>query len=142
MQKFAGYPYADRLHPVTHFDNPPLVPKKHMKGVTERIDVLGKEVIPLYEAEVHRLKGELLLELPAPDQAEAEAALLGALEVARRQGAKSWELRAATSLARLRQQQGRSKEARALLGPVFDWFTEGFDTQDLRQARTLLDELA
>jgi predicted ATPase len=105
----------------------------------ERVTKTGERA---YEAEVRRLKGDLLLALPTPDPAEAEAAYLGALEVARRQGAKSWELRAATSLARLWKQQGRREEARSLLAPVFDWFTEGFDTRDLRQAQALLDELA
>ena len=65
-----------------------------------------------------------------------------ALDVARRQSAKSWELRAATSLARLWQQQGRKEEARELLAPVYEWFTEGFDTRDLKDAKALLDELA
>ena len=71
-----------------------------------------------------------------------EAAFLEALEVARRQSAKSWELRAATSLARLSDRQGRTEEARALLQPVYDWFTEGFDTADLKDAKALLEELA
>jgi predicted ATPase len=93
------------------------------------------------EVEVHRVKGELLLLLPTPDHAQAEAAFREALEVARRQSAKSWELRAATSLARLWQQQGRKEEARALLQPVYDWFTEGFDTVNLKDAKALLDEL-
>jgi predicted ATPase len=72
---------------------------------------------------------------------EAEAAMQQAIDVARRQNAKSWELRGAMSLARLRRQQGRPQEAVALLAPVYDWFTEGLDTADLKEARTLLDEL-
>ena len=72
---------------------------------------------------------------------EAEAAIEKGIDVARRQNAKSWELRAATSLARLRQQQGRHEEAAALLAPILGWFTEGFATADLQAARTLLDEL-
>jgi predicted ATPase len=72
---------------------------------------------------------------------EAEAAMQQAIDVARRQNAKSWELRAAMSLARLRRQQGRCEEAVALLAPIYAWFTEGFDTADLQAARTLLAEL-
>jgi predicted ATPase len=94
------------------------------------------------EAEVHRVKGELLLAQSAPSQADAEASFRKGLDVARRQGTKSYELRAATSLARLWQQQGRKDEARELLAPVYDWFTEGFDTRDLKEAKALLDELA
>ena len=94
------------------------------------------------EMELYRVKGDLLLALPTPDPAGAEAAFRQALDVARRQSAKSWELRAATSLARLWQRLGRKQEARALLAPVYDWFTEGFDTQDLKDAKALLEELA
>jgi predicted ATPase len=94
------------------------------------------------EAEVHRLKGALLLARSPSDQAGAEASFREALEVAHRQSAKSLELRAATSLARLWQQQGRKQVARELLAPVYDWFTEGFDTQDLKDAKALLEELA
>ena len=94
------------------------------------------------EAEVHRVKGELLFALPTPDAARAEAAFREALEVARRQSAKSWELRAATSLARLLRERERRDEARALLAPVYDWFTEGFDTADLKDAKTLLKQLS
>jgi predicted ATPase len=93
----------------------------------------------LYEAEVHRIKGELLLK--QHDLAEAERCFQGALGVARNQQAKSWELRAATSLARLWQQQGRGDEARQLLAPIYDWFTEGFDTADLIEAGALLAQL-
>ena len=72
---------------------------------------------------------------------EAEAAIEKGIDVARRQNAKSWELRGAVSLARLRRQQGRPQEAVALLAPVYGWFTEGFDTADLKEAKTLLDKL-
>ena len=75
-------------------------------------------------------------------QAEAEACFQQAIAVAQQQSAKSWELRAATSLARLWQQQGKQAEAYQLLAPVYDWFTEGFDTADLQDAKTLLDELS
>jgi len=94
------------------------------------------------EAAVHRVKGELLLARSPSDWTQAEASFREALEVARRQSAKSFELRAATSLARLWQRQGQRDEARELLAPVYDWFTEGFDTGDLRDAKALLEELA
>ena len=92
------------------------------------------------EAELHRLKGEALL-AGAGTVSEAEAAMQQGIDVARRQNAKSWELRGAMSLARLRRQQGRPQEAAALLAPLYAWFTEGFDTADLQAARTLLAEL-
>ena len=92
------------------------------------------------EAELYRLRGEALL-AGAGTVSEAETAIEKGIEVARRQNAKSWELRAATSLARLRQQQGRQQEAAALLAPILGWFTEGFDTADLREAKMLLDKL-
>ncbi|MBN1149485.1 MAG: AAA family ATPase [Anaerolineales bacterium] len=92
------------------------------------------------EAELHRLRAELLL--MQGDEAAAEASLEQAIAAARRQEARSWELRAATGLARLRQKQGRTEEARQFLGEVYSWFTEGFDTPDLREARALLEELA
>jgi len=97
----------------------------------------------VYEAKLHRLKGELLLMQGGTDAAApAEACLHRALAVARRQGAKSHELRAGTSLARLWREQGRQREARRLLAPIYDWFTEGFDTPDLQEARRLLAELS
>src|SRR4029453_16499834 len=96
----------------------------------------------LYEAELYRLKGELLLSLSAENHAEAEGCLHQALAVARRQQAKSLELRAATSLSRLWQQQGKRAEAHQLLAEIYGWFTEGFDTADLQDAKSLLAELA
>ncbi len=112
-----------------------------------------------YEAELYRLKGELSLQSavrsprsevtspqhPAPNpqaEAEAEACFHKAIEIARRQQAKSLELRAVTSLARLWQQQGKKGEARQMLAEIYDWFTEGFDTADLQEAKALLEELA
>ena len=94
-----------------------------------------------WEPEVHRLMGDLLLRRnpSAPDR--AEVSYRRAIERARSQEAKSWELRAATSLARLWRDQGKPAEARALLAPVYGWFTEGFDTADLKDAKALLDEL-
>ena len=94
------------------------------------------------EAEVYRIKGELLLQQAIPDAPQAEACFQQALAVARRQQAKSWELRAAMSLCRLWQRQGKHTEARELLAPIYGWFTEGFDTLDLQEARALLDGLA
>ena len=93
-------------------------------------------------AEAYRLQGELLLRQAIPDAAQAEACFQQALAIARRQQAKSWELRAAMSLSRLWQQQGKRDEARDLLAPVYGWFTEGFDTADLQEAKALLHELA
>src|SRR5207253_9144725 len=94
-----------------------------------------------WEAEVCRLRGVLLLKQPETPQAEAEAWLQRALDVARRQEAKALELRAAMSLSRLWQQQGKRAEARALLAPIYGWFTEGFDTADLQEAKALREEL-
>jgi predicted ATPase len=93
------------------------------------------------EAEVHRTAGDIELMSPARDTAKAEAHFERALTVARSQKAKSWELRAATSLARLRRDQGKRAEARDLLAPVYGWFTEGFDTLDLKEAKALLEAL-
>lgn len=93
-----------------------------------------------YEAESHRIKGDLLR--LQGDEPAAEASFHKSLEVARHQQAKSWELRAAMSLARLWQKQGKSEEARELLANVYNWFTEGFDTADLRDAKALLEELS
>ena len=95
-----------------------------------------------YEAEVNRIAGEIALLSPDPDAAKAEAYFERALTVARQQQAKSWELRAAMSLARLWRDQGKRDEARELLAPVYGWFTEGFDTRDLKEAKALLEELA
>ena len=88
-------------------------------------------------AEVHRIAGEIALMSPEPDAAKAEAYL-----EARKQQAKSWELRAAMSIARLWRDHGKPQQARELLAPVYGWFTEGFDTRDLKEAKTLLEELA
>ncbi len=95
-----------------------------------------------HEAEVNRTAGEIALKSPQPDAAKAEAYFEHALAVAREQQAKSWEPRAAMSLARLWRSQGKPQQARELLAPVYGWFTEGFDTLDLKEAKSLLDELA
>jgi predicted ATPase len=94
------------------------------------------------EAEVNRVAGEIALMSPERDAAKAEAYFERALAVAREQQAKSWELRAAMSMARLWRDQGKRDEARDLLAPVYGWFTEGFDTRDLKEAKALLDELS
>jgi predicted ATPase len=96
----------------------------------------------VWEAEVNRVAGQMALKLPKPDAAKAEKHFKRALAVARQQQAKSWELRAAMSLARLWRDQGETVEARELLAPVYGWFTEGFDTRDLKEAKALLDVLA
>ena len=93
------------------------------------------------EADIHRIVGEIALMSPEADAAKAEAYFERALAVARAQQAKSWELRAAMSMARLWRGQGKRDAARELLAPVYGWFTEGFDTLDLKQAKALLDEL-
>jgi predicted ATPase len=126
------------------------------------VDKTGQRV---YEAELYRIKGELTLQKgargwgletspPSPQVSslqspvsgevvrEAEGYFLKAIEIARRQQAKSLELRAVTSLARLWQQQGKKKQARKLLANIYGWFTEGFDTKDLQEAKALLGELA
>ena len=95
-----------------------------------------------YAAELYRLKGELLLQQATGHGDEVETCFHQALDIARHQQAKSLELRAAMSLARLWQQHGKCAEAHALLAPIYGWFTEGFDTADLREARALLEALA
>jgi predicted ATPase len=95
-----------------------------------------------FEAEANRVAGEIALKSHEPDMAKAQAYFERALAVARQQQAKSWELRAAMSVARLWRDQGKRHEARDLLAPVYGWFTEGFDTLDLKEAKALLDELA
>jgi predicted ATPase len=93
------------------------------------------------EAEVHRIAGEITLLSPEAE-AEAEAYYERALAVARQQQAKSWELRAAMSMARLWSDQGKEKQARDLLAPIYGWFTQGFDTRDLKEAKAVLDALS
>jgi predicted ATPase len=103
------------------------------------VDITGQR---WYEAELYRLQGALLLQGSSENSTEAETCFHHALDLARNQQAKSLELRAATSLARLWQQRGKRQEAHDLLAPVYNWFTEGFDTADLKDAKVLLDELA
>jgi predicted ATPase len=103
--------------------------------------VVEKSGVQQWEAELYRLKGALLLQPTVPDAQQAEACFCQALATARRQQAKSLELRAAMSLARLWQRQGKRAEAYRMLAEVYGWFTEGFDTADLREAKALLDAL-
>jgi tetratricopeptide (TPR) repeat protein len=110
-------------------------------GAVEQAIAAAEQLhIQAHEAEAHRLKGELLLLSGAP-QSEAEASMRRAIAIAQGQEAKGWELRAATSLARLLCRQRRIGEARDILAPVYNWFTEGLDTADLKDAKALLDEL-
>ena len=113
--------------------------QRHIDQAIATIEVTGERV---WTAEVHRLAGEIVLASPSPDAAKAEAHFEHALSVARQQQAKSWELRAAMSVARLWRDQGKLPQARELLAPVYGWFTEGFDTLDVKEAKALLDALA
>jgi predicted ATPase len=126
-----------------------------LRVLTEALDVVNKMEERFYEAELYRIKGELTLQKlsvvssqlsvtdprPLTPDPQAEACFLKAIEIARKQQAKSWELRATTSLARLWQQQGRTKEAHEMLAAVYNWFTEGLDTKDLQEAKELLESM-
>jgi predicted ATPase len=112
-----------------------------LQALAEAHTLVEQQEERYWEAEVCRLRGVLLLRQTGTSQAEAETWLQRALDVARHQEAKSLELRAAMSLSRLWQQQGKQAEARALLAPVYGWFTEGFDTADLQEAKALLEAL-
>jgi len=115
------------------------------EGLAALDDALAKAAVSGergWDAEIHRLRGELTARLPYPDPAKAEESFCTALAIAHEQGTRGCELRAATSLALLWREQGRRGEARALLAPVYGWFTAGFDTADLKEAKALLDELA
>jgi predicted ATPase len=119
--------------------------KEGLAGIAEALELVDKTGERWGEAELYRLKGELTLTSQVDNHQspvkQAEECFLTAIEVARKQQAKSWELRASTSLARLWQQQGKTKEAHGMLAVVYAWFTEGFDTKDLQEARALLEEL-
>ena len=112
-----------------------------LEAVAEALATVAKSAVRWWEAELHRLKGELLLQCSVAQPGEAEACFQQALDVARRQQAKSLELRAAMSLSRLWQQQGKRDAARQMLSEVYGWFTEGFDTADLQEAKGLLEAL-
>jgi predicted ATPase len=125
--------------------------EKGLSVLTEALTMVNKNGERWWEAELYRLNGELLLtqegcrlqaEGLREKTAEAEACFLKAIEIARRQQAKSLELRAVMSLSRLWQQQGKQKETHEMLSALYGWFTEGFDTADLKDAKVLLDELS
>jgi hypothetical protein len=126
--------------------------------LAEALDTVSKTEERFYEAELYRLKGELTLQnqsgvrgpgsevtnpqsLTPNPQSEAEAYFLKAIDIARKQQAKSLELRAVMSLSRLWQRQGKNVEAHEMLAEIYGWFTEGFDTADLKEAKALLEEL-
>jgi TOMM system kinase/cyclase fusion protein len=117
-------------------------PESGLTALAEALTLVDTTGERLWESELYRLKGALLLQQNSGNQAEAETCFQQAITIAQNQQAKSWELRAATSLARLWQRQGKRQEAYDLLEPVYHWFTEGFDTADLREAKALLYELA
>jgi len=116
-------------------------PDEGLQALAEAHTLVGQHDERMWEAEIYRLRGVILLRQPGTPQAEAETCFRQALDVARRQEAKSLELRVAMSLSRLWQQQGKRQEAYALLAPIYGWFTEGFDTADLQDAKALLEEL-
>ena len=113
-----------------------------LRVISEELARVHKIGERFYEVELYRIKGELLLKKPVTDEEQAEGCFQKALEVARSQSAKSLELRATMSLSRLWQKRGKQKEARQLLAEIYSWFTEGFDTADLKVAKALLEELA
>jgi predicted ATPase len=117
-------------------------PEVGLRALDEALTLTDTTGERWYEPEMYRLKGELLLQQSSDNYTEAATCFQHAIRIAQSQQAKSWELRAATSLARLWQQQGKRAEARQVLGDVYGWFTEGFDTADLQDAKALLDELA
>jgi predicted ATPase len=112
-----------------------------LRVLNEAWDLMDKTGIRYYEAELHRLQGELLMQ-NGINGAKAENCFRQSVEVARKQSAKWWELRATTSLARLLASQHRRDEARTMLAEIYSWFTEGFDTADLKEAKALLEELS
>jgi predicted ATPase len=115
--------------------------KEGLAALEEALTAIDKTEACWAEAELHRLKGELLLRQAVSDVTQAEICFDQALAVARRQQAKSLELRAAMSLSRLWQERGKRAGGHQLLAEIYGWFTEGFDTADLREAQTLLEEL-
>jgi len=112
-----------------------------LSALTEALAVADEREARVYEAETHRLKGELLLKQDGSNVADAQSCFQRSIEIARKQSAKSWELRATTSLARLLAKLGKRDKARTMLADIYAWFTEGFDTADLKDAKALLDEL-
>jgi adenylate cyclase len=117
-------------------------PYEALEVVEEGLASVAKTGEQIASPSLHRVKGELLLAQTPSDGAKAELCFRTAIEIARGQSARSPELRATTSLARLLAKQGRREEARQILAEIYGWFTEGFDTADLKGAKALLDELA
>jgi len=112
-----------------------------LSALTEALDAADKNEEREQEAEIHRLKGELLLKQDESNAPIARRCFERAIEIARKQSAKSWELRATMSLDRLLAKQGHRDEARTMLAEIYGWFTEGFDTADLKDAKALLNQL-
>ena len=117
-------------------------PEAGLTALSEALALVETTGERYYEAELHRLKGELLSEMFSDNYTEVESCFQQALEVSRRQNAKSFELRAAMSLSRLWHEHGKQVEAQEMLAGVYGWFTEGFDTADLKDAQALLTELS
>ena len=136
----AHRPYRLSLlaHAYGHID----LPDQGLPVLSEALQLVEQTGERYYEAEIHRLKGELLLQLSPENRSEAENCYQQSIAIAQAQSAKSWELRTASSLARLWQSQGKRQEAHDLLAPVYEWFTEGFDTPDLIDAKALLVDLS
>ncbi len=111
------------------------------RSIAEAITAVETTKEKWCEAEINRIAGEIAVMSPQPDEGKAEAYFERAIAIAHKQQAKSWELRAAMSMARLWRDQGKRQQAHDLLAPVYGWFTEGFDTLDLKEAKALLDEL-
>ena len=126
---------ATALGKVSRFD-------EAFRTIDESFPIIDRTGQRHYEAEVHRLKGELLRAQSATNAAQAEKSFSTAIEISRKQHAKSWELRAITSFARLLAMQRKRDKARTMLAEIYGWFTEGFDTLDLKDAKSLLDELS
>ena len=115
-------------------------PEEGLNVLSEALTTAHRSGECYYEAEIHRLRGELLL--MQGDEAKAESSFHKAVEKARKQSAKLWELRATVSLARLWQKQGKKEKARGRLAEIYGWFTEGFNTPDLEDAKALVEELS
>jgi predicted ATPase len=132
---------SDYLYLLVETSSQEAQPRERLHVLDEALTLVEKNEERWCKAELYRLKGALLLQQGSDNQAEAERCFHQAIAIAQNQQAKSWELRAATSLARLWQQQGKRQEAHDLLAPVYGWFTEGFDTADLQDAKALLEAL-
>ena len=111
------------------------------RSIGEAIDTIETTKETWFQAEANRIAGEIALQSPKPDAMKAQDYFERALALSHKQQAKSWELRAAMSLARLWREQDKVQQARELLAPIYDWFTEGFGTRDLKEAKALLNEL-